>query len=57
MQRRMSEFMGYFRSMLPDLYSHFEEEEVLALAWSSSWLKYVLAAELPTSSLLRLWDT
>ncbi|RKO92375.1 rab-GTPase-TBC domain-containing protein, partial [Blyttiomyces helicus] len=54
---RMSNFLMLFRTLLPDLYSHFEEEEVDFKAWAQSWLTNLLAKELPLDCLLRLWDT
>ncbi|KAJ1557430.1 hypothetical protein HK096_007315, partial [Nowakowskiella sp. JEL0078] len=54
---RLSHFFMLFRTLLPDLYNHFEEEEVDFKEWSSSWLQYMLARELPIECVLRLWDT
>ena len=53
---RTSQLLTLFRSFLPDLYSHFEDEEV-AQGWATSWSKYLLAKELPIECTMRLWDT
>jgi len=54
---RLARFLMRFRMILPDLYNHFEEEEVDFKEWTSSWLRYLLAKELPLDCLVRLWDT
>ena len=45
-----------FRSLLPDLHRHFEEEEVDFKDFTTSWLSTLLAKELPIDCVLRLWD-
>ncbi|KAJ3014057.1 UNVERIFIED_CONTAM: hypothetical protein HDU68_000450 [Siphonaria sp. JEL0065] len=57
MAMRLSEFLMLFRTLLPELHNHFEEEEVDFKECASSWFNYVLAKELPLECLLRLWDT
>lgn len=49
-------FLTMFRSYLPDLYNHFEEEEMGPGDWLIPWLESLLSAQLPTEALLRLWD-
>jgi len=57
LQDKLSRFMMYFRSVHPELYNYFEEEELLPNEWAMSWLKYLLSHELPFECVLRLWDT
>lgn len=52
----MVSFNTIFRHTLPDLYRYFEDEAVSAKDWLPSWLRFLLARELPTQSVLRLWD-
>ncbi|KAJ1946167.1 hypothetical protein EC988_005597, partial [Linderina pennispora] len=54
--KRVALFLSYFRTMMPELYNYFEEEDLDVSEWASSWLRYLLAKEMPTRSLLRLWD-
>lgn len=56
-QNKSARFMMYFRSVQPELYNHFEEEEINSNDWATSWLQYLLACELPLDCVLRLWDT
>eukprot|EP00002_Diphylleia_rotans_P033235 TRINITY_DN7045_c0_g1_i1.p1 TRINITY_DN7045_c0_g1~~TRINITY_DN7045_c0_g1_i1.p1 ORF type:complete len:284 (+),score=45.29 TRINITY_DN7045_c0_g1_i1:43-894(+) len=55
----VANFMMLFRSLIPDLYNHFEEEEIHPKEWVISWIRFLLAKELPLSTecLLRLWDS
>ena len=55
-KRILANFMMLFRSRLPDLHTHFEEE-VESSEWAKSWLNGLLCRELPFHDLLRLWDT
>ncbi|KAJ2467032.1 hypothetical protein EV174_006454 [Coemansia sp. RSA 2320] len=41
---------------MPELYDYFEEEELDVGEWASSWLRFLLAKELPIHSVLDLWD-
>jgi len=50
-------FLTCFRSVLPELYNYFEEEELDAAEWVVSWLGLLLANALPLNCVLRLWDT
>eukprot|EP01112_Ceratiomyxa_fruticulosa_P018900 TRINITY_DN6110_c0_g1_i1.p1 TRINITY_DN6110_c0_g1~~TRINITY_DN6110_c0_g1_i1.p1 ORF type:complete len:293 (-),score=39.34 TRINITY_DN6110_c0_g1_i1:218-1096(-) len=50
-------FMMYFRTLIPSLYHHFEEEEVSMNDWAMIWFQYLLSSILPFHCLLRLWDT
>lgn len=54
-------FMTLLRHTLPELYRTFEEQECLdggsGHAWLASWLRFLLARELPLPCVLRLWDT
>ena len=45
-----------FKSLIPDLYSHFEDEEVDLKEFMSSWLGSLLSKELSLDLTLRLWD-
>lgn len=47
--------MTLFRSVIPDLSSYFEDEEVDLNEWATSWLHYLLAKEMQFHDLLRLW--
>ena len=53
----LARFTLLFRTMIPDLYSYFEDEEVDYSQWATSWLRHLLAKELPIKALMRLWDT
>nr|KAJ3419419.1 hypothetical protein HK105_006988 [Polyrhizophydium stewartii] len=57
LNQRLANFLMLFRILMPDLYSHFEEEEVNFREWAASWFQHLLARELPLESVLRLWDT
>ncbi|GBG31426.1 TBC1 domain family member 22A [Hondaea fermentalgiana] len=50
-------FLMLFRSRLPELFTHFEEEDIEAVRWASSWLPWLLCRELPFECCLRLWDS
>jgi len=50
-------FLTCFRSFLPELYNHFEEEELDSTEWVVMWLGLLLANALPLNCVLRLWDT
>lgn len=52
----MVSFNTIFRHTLPELYRYFEDEAVSAKDWLPSWLRFLLARELPAQSVLRLWD-
>ncbi|KAI8326261.1 ankyrin repeat-containing protein [Martensiomyces pterosporus] len=54
--KRVAQFLSYFRTLMPELYNYFEEEDVDVSEWASSWLRYLLAKELPIQSALQLWD-
>lgn len=54
---KLSHFMTLFRSIDPELFSYFEEEEVDPNSWALSWLKRLLSYELSMENVLRLWDT
>eukprot|EP00123_Amoebidium_parasiticum_P020520 comp5153_c0_seq1/m.1212 comp5153_c0_seq1/g.1212 ORF comp5153_c0_seq1/g.1212 comp5153_c0_seq1/m.1212 type:complete len:316 (-) comp5153_c0_seq1:807-1754(-) len=54
---RLGDFVTFFRMQLPELYAHFEDEELEAPTWARSWIYSLLAVELPLDCLLRLWDT
>ncbi|KAF9426549.1 hypothetical protein BGZ94_006373 [Podila epigama] len=55
-QSTVAKFMTLFHTLLPDLYSYFEEEEVDIREWSASALRYLLSRELTIENTLRLWD-
>lgn len=54
--QRVAQFLSYFRTLMPELYNYFEEEELDVGEWAASWLRYLLAKELPIQSVLALWD-
>ena len=54
--KRVGKFMSLFRSLLPDLYQHFDDEELDTNDWAVSWLQHLLSRELQLDCLLRLWD-
>jgi hypothetical protein len=54
---QLSKFMMLFRSVQPELFTYFEEEEISPNDWATSWLSTMLARELPLDCVLRLWDT
>lgn len=54
---KVSRFMMYFRSVQPELFNHFEEEEINSNDWAPSWLQFLLSYELPLDCVMRLWDT
>jgi len=56
LERRFGEFLSLFRSVLSDVYQHFEDQELDPSAWLVSWLEGMLANELPLQAVLRLWD-
>eukprot|EP01111_Echinosteliopsis_oligospora_P012240 TRINITY_DN4168_c0_g1_i1.p1 TRINITY_DN4168_c0_g1~~TRINITY_DN4168_c0_g1_i1.p1 ORF type:complete len:284 (-),score=65.15 TRINITY_DN4168_c0_g1_i1:16-867(-) len=56
-RNKVARFMMYFRSVQPELFNHFEEEEISSNDWATSWLQYLLSCELPIDGVLRLWDT
>ncbi|KAJ3214649.1 hypothetical protein HDU67_001409 [Dinochytrium kinnereticum] len=49
---RLSDFFMLFRTLIPELYNHFEEEEVDFKDWATSWFKCFLSKELPMDSIL-----
>ncbi|ORX90747.1 RabGAP/TBC [Basidiobolus meristosporus CBS 931.73] len=53
----VAKFITLFRTLLPDLYNYFQDEEVDFNEWVASWNLNLLAKELPLDSLSRLWDT
>eukprot|EP00048_Salpingoeca_helianthica_P024320 m.31422 g.31422 ORF g.31422 m.31422 type:complete len:296 (+) comp9314_c0_seq1:763-1650(+) len=57
MVRRLGKFMSLFRTFLPDLYQHFEDEELDPHEWAMRWMQNLLARELRLDCLLPLWDT
>lgn len=54
---QLSRFMTYFKAIHSELFNYFEEEELSPNDWAMSWLKTLLAKELPLECVLRLWDT
>mmetsp|Transcript_65555 Transcript_65555/g.207326 ORF Transcript_65555/g.207326 Transcript_65555/m.207326 type:complete len:308 (+) Transcript_65555:161-1084(+) len=48
--------MTMLRNLQPELYSHFEDEELDASAWAYPWLQSLSCRELPLECVLRLWD-
>ena len=56
LERRFGEFLSLFRSVLGEVYQHFEDQEVNPSSWLLGWLEGMLANELPLQAVLRLWD-
>jgi hypothetical protein len=56
MSERISDFMMLFKIFIPELFKHFEEEEVDIKEFIKSWFSTLLAKELPLECVLRLWD-
>ncbi|KAN0063455.1 hypothetical protein ACQY0O_003901 [Thecaphora frezii] len=54
---QVARLVGLVRTMLPELYAYFEEEEVDIVGFGTRWLEHLLAGELRVEDLLRLWDT
>jgi hypothetical protein len=54
---RVSDFIALFRTLLPDLYNYFEDEEVLSGRWAVSWIAYLFTREMDLTNLVRLWDS
>ena len=54
---RVATFLTLFRKTLPELYAYFEAEEVDILSVATSWLQHLLAREMQSHDLMRLWDT
>jgi len=50
-------FLTCFRSVQPELYNYFEEEELDANNWATPWFQFLLGRALPLECILRLWDT
>mmetsp|Transcript_2995 Transcript_2995/g.5722 ORF Transcript_2995/g.5722 Transcript_2995/m.5722 type:complete len:313 (-) Transcript_2995:1663-2601(-) len=55
--KTLGRFLMHFRSHLPELFTHFEEEDVEPSQWASSWLQWLLCRELPMDCCYRLWDS
>ncbi|KAJ3221256.1 hypothetical protein HK099_003664 [Clydaea vesicula] len=54
---RIANFLMLFRVLLPELYTHFEEEDLNFHEWTTTWFSNLLSKELPLECVLRLWDT
>jgi hypothetical protein len=50
------QFIMLFRSVLPELVSYFEDEEVQIQEWAVDWYQFMLATVLDRRTLLPLWD-
>eukprot|EP00899_Mesostigma_viride_P007964 jgi/Mesvir1/17169/Mv07591-RA.1 len=55
--QEVSKFMTIFRTIQPELYNFFEDEELEPSMWAAPWLQTLLCRELPLPCVLRLWDT
>lgn len=53
----IADFMAVFRITQPELYSHFEQEELEPNEWAIPWIQSLLSRELPLDCVLRLWDS
>jgi len=56
LSQRLAQFHLQFRSLLPELHHHFEEEEIEFREWATAWFQNLLSKELPIDCVLRLWD-
>ena len=56
-ERSFRRFMSLFRSQLPRLCAHFEEEELDPRKWVTGWHQCLFAKQLPFRCVLRLWDS
>ncbi len=54
--RQFTEFLSILRYMYLDLHELFVAEEVDMKAWVPSWLRSLLARQMPRDTLLKLWD-
>lgn len=53
--KMVSKLMALVRTLVPEIYAHFEEEEVPP-NWAVPWLRYLLASQLRANLVHRLWD-
>ncbi|XP_063901391.1 TBC1 domain family member 22A-like [Zophobas morio] len=53
----LGNLINLMRELIPELQSHFDDEELELKDWAHSWIRSLLAYELPMCCLLRLWDT
>mmetsp|Transcript_11520 Transcript_11520/g.31076 ORF Transcript_11520/g.31076 Transcript_11520/m.31076 type:complete len:545 (+) Transcript_11520:97-1731(+) len=56
LKHRVASFLTMFRVLQGELWEHFESEEINAAQWVPSWLRGLLARQLPPECVLRLWD-
>jgi Ni,Fe-hydrogenase III component G len=49
-ERQISNFLMLFRLLMPELYNHFQEEEVDTKEWTQSWMETLLSKQLPIDS-------
>lgn len=54
LDKTVARLITIFRTILPAVYVHFEDEEVPPTTWPVPWLKYLLAAHLPAPTVARL---
>lgn len=52
---QISTFLTLFRTTLPELHAYFDEEELDMIGLASAWLRHLLAAEMRSEDLMRLW--
>eukprot|EP01080_Neovahlkampfia_damariscottae_P010102 gene10102-2522_t len=53
---KLGKFLMLFRNTQPQLYSHFQIEELESNQWSKDWIKYYLSFQLKFECLLEIWD-
>ncbi|KAJ3306099.1 hypothetical protein HDV03_000333 [Kappamyces sp. JEL0829] len=58
LDQQLSNFLVLFRMLIPELYSHFEEEQVdlRGEGGVSSWFDSLLSKQLSLENVMRLWD-
>ena len=57
LDERVSHLQTLMRTLMPDLFAHFQDEEVDFREIASSWFIYLLSREMHLPCVLRLWDT
>lgn len=53
--KMVSQLMALVRTLVPEIYAHFEDEEVPP-NWAVPWLRQLLASQLRAPLVHRLWD-
>lgn len=53
--KKASQLLALVRTLVPEVYAHFEDEEVPP-NWAVPWLRHLLASQLRAPLVHRLWD-